>query len=189
MIRFDSHRQMRQQRGGFTLVEMLMVMFVIGLVVSMSMPFFVLEYKKAPIAQATADIMDGLNHAREMAILNRRPMEFVLSFESGSMSVRPSAEGANRTYITPESNGGQQREGFSASLSPEVMVEAAQHNLDPRAEEQQSIAVVIQPKATADLFMIALKALDGSGERRLIRLDMVTGKAVMESDPNKFKDL
>jgi len=186
-----------QNRSGsaaaFTLVEMLIVMFVVGLVASISLPFFVKTFGKSPIAQATSDIMDGLKHARDMAVLNATPTMFTINFETGSMSVSQAAASANTTYINAEntrrSSTGGGGASFSAILSPELMVDAAQHNLDPEAETKQSVSVLFQPNSTADLFQIVLKAMDGSGEQRLIKLDMITGKARMESDPKKFLQL
>ena len=104
------------------------------------------------------------------------------------MSVRTASSDQNLTSISQESGRGGQMKGpsFSAVLPPEVMVKAAYHNLDPEAERQTNIAVLFQPNSTSDLFEIVLKSMDGTSELRLIKLDMITGKSRMESDPAKF---
>lgn len=57
------------RRGGFTLLEIMMVVAIMGLVVAMGMPSFVNALKKEGMRKAVDEITEVCRHAREQAIL------------------------------------------------------------------------------------------------------------------------
>src|SRR5213596_4165867 len=66
-------------RGGFTLIEIMMVVGILGMVLAMGMPAFVQSIRRDPLRQAVKDIEDACSKAREAAILRGVPAELVIS--------------------------------------------------------------------------------------------------------------
>src|SRR5213594_3294310 len=64
---------------GFTLIEIMMVVGILGMVLAMGMPAFVRSIRRDPLRQAVNDIEDACSKAREAAILRGVPAELVIS--------------------------------------------------------------------------------------------------------------
>lgn len=185
------NRPMPQPRGtirlrGFTLIEMVTVMGLVALFMTIAVPAFVQIGKKAPFRQAAIDLQDGLAAARAQAILQGVSTEFVITAETGHMSINRlnSQEGQTINQSTQVSPWGQSK--FDAYFHPEVGIEL----LDVNGIDQMDTSVVrvrFHPNGTCDEFAIVIKSLEG--ERRMIKLDIMTGRAESETDPNKFLSL
>src|ERR1051325_1591742 len=67
------------RRDGFTLIEIMMVVGILGMVLAMGMPAFVRSVRKDPLRQAVNDIEEACSKAREAAILRGVPAELVIS--------------------------------------------------------------------------------------------------------------
>ena len=64
---------------GFTLIEIMMVVGILGMVLVMGMPSFIQSIKKDPLRQAMSDIEEACTRARAAAILRGSPVELVIA--------------------------------------------------------------------------------------------------------------
>ena len=72
------HRPMwrRTNQTGFSLIELLVVLTILGLAVAVVPPMLDNTLESATLKKATRDIISGLKQARSNAISQRRPSEF-----------------------------------------------------------------------------------------------------------------
>src|SRR6185369_16125084 len=77
---------------GFTLIEIMMVVGILGMVLVMGMPAFIQSIKKDPLRQAMSDIEEACTRARAAAILRGSPVELVIRAEGGLLNVVPSRD-------------------------------------------------------------------------------------------------
>ena len=166
---------------GFTLLEIMVVVGLLGLVMAIGLPAMVRTVKKAPLHQSVQDVLDGLSQARAQAILQGVPARFVLRGD-GTLSVsllRRTAddsgigpgEGANHpasASVASEPGG-----GFLATIDPEVAVRFIGVNLVEQMDAEE-VQVVFHPNGTSDDFTLVLENASGV---RAISLDPVTGFA------------
>ena len=67
----------RRRSRAFTLIEIMIVVSIMGLVMTMSVPIVYKLWRKAPMRQAVKDIVEVLSHARARAILHGQVTEVV----------------------------------------------------------------------------------------------------------------
>src|SRR5216110_2686999 len=79
-------------RAGFTLIEIMMVVGILGMVLAMGMPAFIQSIRKDPLRQAVKDIEDACSKARAAAILRGSPVELVFRGASGQLNVVPARD-------------------------------------------------------------------------------------------------
>lgn len=174
--------------GGFTLIEMMLVVGIMGIILSFGLPAMVRVLEREPLRQAVADTVEGLSHARAQAILQGRPSEWVISGDY-KISVRVTPEPSPETTVpeippwmpppepterTEESPGGPI---FEAQLGEDVMVTSIRVNGGPNLvllPDAQMAVVRFYPNGTSDDFEMDLQDLKHA---RQITLDPVTGFA------------
>ena len=178
------------QSGGFTLIEMLMVIGLIAIFFfTLGVPAFVQAQKnsKTAIRQAVVDVQTGLRNARSRAILQQKPMEFVMTPQAGG--VRMSVEevkGRSRGggYGLPDESAKVSpwgSEDFAATLDPTIDIKLLDVNgvdiLRLEVEEPEA-RVRFHPNGICDDFRLVLQ----SPERitRLITTEVTTGFATVE---------
>ena len=180
--------------GGFTLIEIMMVVGILGMVLAMGMPAFVQSIRKDPLRQAASDLETACSKAREAAILRGSPMELVIRAEGGQLSVVPARDdGSGQTAASEEALGRRSEESadtasshspvFSARLNEIVAVRLLYVNLKDQMEAEES-RVHFYPNGTSDEFTIILQV---GNEMRKLSLEVVTSLVNVESDPNKFR--
>lgn len=74
---------LRSERG-FTLLELVVVIFIAGLAVAIASVSVNRAQQKSVLKQQAARLHSTLRHARDVAILERAPVSFVLDPETGS---------------------------------------------------------------------------------------------------------
>ena len=187
----------RQIRGnsGYTMIELLIVLGIIGIIASIGIPQMVRALEKGPMRQALADIVDGCALARSRAILTGRPTSFVIRAEDGAMSIRPASTqqaasrhgrrrrsgGMGGIYSSlgavaqgggSDQSGGRKRPSFAATLHEDVAVEELIINTE-RGMDLDEAVVTFYPNGVSDEMTLQISLL--LQERRLITLDPIVG--------------
>jgi prepilin-type N-terminal cleavage/methylation domain-containing protein len=65
---------MRRQHAGFTLVEIILVVGMIGIITALATPMFLSDYQGAALRVAAEEVVTFLNQGRQMAIAQNGPM-------------------------------------------------------------------------------------------------------------------
>ena len=180
-----------ERAGAFTLIEMLMVLGLIAIFFfTIGIPAFVQAQKsnKTGLRQAVVDVQTGLRNARSRAILQQKPMEFVMSPQPGG--VRLSVEAVRDRNVTGGVYGLADSsakvspwgsEDFNAVLDPTIDIKLLDVNgvdiLRLEVEEPEA-RVRFHPNGICDDFRLVLQ----SPERitRLITTEVTTGIATVE---------
>ncbi len=88
-------------RRGFTLVELLLVVIILGVIVSMSVPRFSNSFDFMKLRSGTYDFAATLEHAQALSILQERFIRLEISPDGDSCRVESDRETADQTPIAP----------------------------------------------------------------------------------------
>lgn len=163
----------RRRRGGFTLIEMLITLGIIAMVMGLGVPTLVRIFRRQPLPQATADLIEVASNARALAIQRGEMTELVINPAGRSVSVSGAGGSAE----------GHVRDRFSAQWSEGVSVEMLDVNFIEYKDAEQA-RVRFFPNGTCDELTVILR--NDQNEYRMISWEVTTGLATMEADPNKF---
>ena len=172
---------------GFTLIEIMMVVGILGMVLAMGMPAFIRSIRRDPLRQAVSDIEEACSKARGAAIMRGSPVELVIRAEGGQLSVVPARDdNAEQTAASAEALGqpaepsadkaASQSPVFSARLNENVAVTLLYVNLKDQMEAEET-RVHFYPNGTSDEFTMIVQV--GNGMRK-ISLECVTALATVE---------
>ena len=172
---------------GFTLIEIMMVVGIIGMVLAMGMPAFIRSMRSDPLRQAVSDIENACSKARAAAIMGGSPVELVIRAEGGQLNVVPARDdNAEQTAASLETPGqpaessankaASQSPVFSARLNENVAVTLLYVNLKDQMAAEET-RVHFYPNGTSDEFTMIVQA--GNGIRK-ISLECVTALATVE---------
>ena len=187
--------------AGFTLLEIMIVVGIMGVVMTMGVPMVYKAWHKAPMTKAVSDIVEVCSHARALAILQGRQVNVVFHPREGRLEVGASAPVApaqsttpgtvpapvtpapvNPAPISPVPSGA----GLSAKLPDKVLIELMDINKLPHEFRDDDVANVrFFPNGTCDELTLVL--VGDQNERREITLEVTTGLANVESDPRRFQ--
>jgi prepilin-type N-terminal cleavage/methylation domain-containing protein len=144
-------------RNGFTLIEVLVVVAILGMILTIGVPGFVRALHKEGMRKAESDVMEACQKARGGAIIKASKQTLVFHPLDKSFE----APGAFPLTVLPS----------------EVNIVAFSMNGEEYAPEDYDVVTVnFYPKGTSDEFAIILRsATDGS--QCTISLDEVTGLA------------
>lgn len=194
-VQATGHRPGRRARpAGFTLVEIMMVLAILGIILGVALPAMVGTVRRAPMRQAVSDLEEGFLKARMLAILTGQPAELLIRAGDGTLLVRPVSEpGLSEadTSAEPEPVGalleGAAEEGaprpeplpkFSAQLHESITFKQLTVNLRDMMDETEAV-VRFQPNGTCDALTAVL--FSEAGEERLLQLEITTGRLRVET--------
>ena len=191
---------------GFTLIELLVVVAIMGIVMTISVPFMnsAINGNKG-MTGAVKGVQEASKFARDWAILKQTPHELRIRPADGVFEVGPSSgagEGmiggglARTEQFSPnvqgkdwrmggKPSGGEGSGSFSMRLPDGVVVEGLGVNGEDWTEDEVA-RVRFYPNGTCDEMSVVLYEPE-SGKRRNIYLEVVTGLSDIETDPSKFK--
>lgn len=183
-------------RSGFTLIEIMIAVAIIGVVVGIGVPSMFRMMKKEGMRAAASDLLEVCHRARAAAILSGSTVQLQILPKTGEFKVvsggssapepAPSADnplapqppdGAPPAKVaspTPE---------FSIQLAGDIAIVLVDVNfLD--VTEADDVRVRFFPGGTSDEMTVVVHS--AGNEWRKISLEVTTALAQMESDPLKF---
>jgi type IV fimbrial biogenesis protein FimT len=102
---------MRRQSHGLTLVEMLIGLAVLGMLLGLGVPSFMVWMQGQQVRNAADAVLNGMQLARAEAIRRNKPVEFALGNQSGwvvtqvnpklDIQKRSEAEGSPKVNVAP----------------------------------------------------------------------------------------
>jgi prepilin-type N-terminal cleavage/methylation domain-containing protein len=160
----------------FTMLELMIVLAIMGVLLTTSIPLIYHGLRREPMGQAINDVMEACSQARAQAILSGTVAELVIRPFDGSISVSAQAAPARET---DGSEGSSRRlpKPFQILLSSEIVIEMLDVNLREFKDEEEA-RVKFYPNGTTDEFTLILQW--ENRQWRKISLEILTGLARME---------
>lgn len=184
-------RPSRRDRG-FTLIEIMIVVGIMGIILTMGVPIVYRAWNKAPMTKAISEVVEACSNARAQAIMQGRQVDLVFYPQDGRFSVSSSPgggtlaaqmPGAASVVAAPPLMSGS---GNSGKLADSITIEMLDINKlrhDFRLDE--SARVRFFPNGTCDELTLIL--VSERAERCEILLEVTTSLAEVEWDPSKFR--
>jgi prepilin-type N-terminal cleavage/methylation domain-containing protein len=174
-----------QQPPAFTLIEIMIVVAIMAIVMSMSVPIVYKAWRKAPLRQAVKDVVEVCSHARARAIMQGvttevdiYPKENRLALGGGASPPRSAGNGGAAPEINAPAASGS---GLSAQLSDRIIIETLDINMSGVEFNDAEIARIhFYPNGISDEMRMIL--FDGQ-DRFGIELEITTGLASVVRDP------
>lgn len=169
-----------RRNKGFTLVEIMIVIAIMAIVMTVGVPSMYRAMRKDDLARAVNDTIEGCKTARDRAILQGVPYEFIVRSETGEVDVRaaPVEESSRTAFARPSGQSSSPLpaspyDGFPRKLGEDVMVQMVDVNFVDHMEAPEA-RVRFFPNGTSDEFTIVYS---WKGKQRTVMLDIVTGQA------------
>lgn len=172
-------------RRGFTLIEIMIVVGIMGIVMTMSVPLVYKLWHKAPMIKAVRDVGEVLSRARAQAIMQGslaevvfRPRERILAV-SAAASPRPPHHENEDLGALAASPPPPPRSGRSATLDESIVIEMLDINLT-EYKDAETARVRFYPDGTCDELTLILHSLrSDKNEWYKITLEITTSLATV----------
>ena len=171
--------------GGFTLIEIMIVVAIMAIVMSMGVPAFNKLWHKAPMIKAVRDTQEVLQNARARAILGGREAEVVFHPQSRSFEVGGGAGAPARARRVDSDDLGAipppaapARSGLSGQWDESILLEMLDVNLT-EYKDREVAHVRFYPNGTCDELTIVLHSPSTKDEWYKISLEVTTGLATV----------
>lgn len=172
-------------RRGFTLIELMIVIAIMAVVMSLSIPTFYRSLEKDTIRRATQTILDRCADARAQAIINGRPCDLIIRPPDRTLTPHL----AQDTTKTPEellleqaeravtkANGNTDADAERAvdnSLPDNIAIMFLGVNFVPDLENAEAVPVRFYPNGTGDEFTMVIRS--DRDEWRKFTMEVATG--------------
>ncbi len=158
----------------------MIVVGIIAIFMTIGVPSLVRALEKDDLGRAIRDTVEGCKTARDRAILQGVPWEFIVQ-ENGQLNVRPAPREERRGSSDVIGGGGGSNtgsqgspySGFPRQLGEDVMVQLIDVNFVNHMEMPEA-RVRFFPNGTSDEFTVVYA---WKGRQRTVTLDLVTGQA------------
>jgi len=166
----------RARAGGFTLMEIMIVIAIMAIVMTVGIPSMMRALERDDLARAVHDTIEGGKTARDRAILQGIPYEFILR-ENGQMDVHPLPP-EQRISTTVDSKAASKKSegapysGFPRKLGEDVIIQLIDVNFVDHMKDEQA-QVRFFPNGTCDEFTVVYS---WKGKQRTVTADIVTGE-------------
>jgi prepilin-type N-terminal cleavage/methylation domain-containing protein len=144
-----THHVSRPPRAGFTLIEIMIVVSIMGIVLAMGVPMIYKIWHKEPMRQAISDVVEVCSNARARAILQGHTVNVLFHPRDRRLEIEgvggtAAGKGQVQVGLTPGAGG-----GTSAHLSDRIIIEMLDVNLTEYKDEE-SARVRFFPNGTCD---------------------------------------
>jgi prepilin-type N-terminal cleavage/methylation domain-containing protein len=169
----------------FTLIEIMIVVGIMGIVMTMSVPIVYKVWRKAPMREAVKDIVEVCSHARARAIMGGvvtevvfRPKENWVGLVGAGGAPRSAGEEAMAPGIGARAASGS---GLTAQLSKDIIIETLDINMSGiEYNDADEAKIRFYPNGISDEMRMIL--FDGR-DRMGIELEITTGLANVVPNP------
>ncbi len=164
---------------GFTLFEIMIVIAILGILVTMSVPLINRVRYREPLNQAVRDLMEVCSNARARAILQGHMTEVVFHPREGRFEIANAApaapqEAENIGVETPAPATDSRDSGVSGQFSDKLTLEMLDVNLT-EYKDREFARVRFFPNGTSDEMTVILSS--AKGEFIKVSLEITTGLA------------
>jgi type II secretion system protein H len=169
--------KIKRRRAGFTLVEIMVVVAIMGLLLGLALMNFHALNKKEPLEQAVSDLEGLCRRARTEAIVKSRPMDLTLDSEGRRFELATAPHAQNAPDLETGLLVATVQEAVAldqAVLPPGVEFEIILPEEPPDSETPGVVVIRFYPNGTAEP-LEALMIMSGEGVYTLV-LDPVTGR-------------
>ena len=181
-------RQRAGPAGGgraFTLIELMIVMAIMAVVMTLSIPTFYRSLEKDTIRRATQRVLDLCAEARAQAIVSGQPCDLLirpaertlvpqLAREAGKSEEELMLEQAEKIVNDKVGAGGGAKGGESKNALPEdIAIMFIGVNFVPDLQTLEEISVRFYPNGTSDEFTLLIRS--NRDEWRKFTADVTTG--------------
>jgi Tfp pilus assembly protein FimT len=163
----------------------MIVVAIMGIVMTMSVPIVYKVWRKAPMRKAVADVVEVCSHARARAIMQGTMTQVTFHPKENRLEVSGVASpprSAGEEGATPEVHAAPATgSGLSAQLSSDIIIEELDINMSGiEFNDAETATVRFYPNGISDEMRMIL--FDGR-DRIGIELEITTGLASVVNDP------
>jgi prepilin-type N-terminal cleavage/methylation domain-containing protein len=162
--------------GGFTLIELMIVIAIMAIVMTMSIPLLYKATHREALNKAVRDMVEVCSQARAMAILHGKMTELVFHPREGRCEVaglaKPVSQPHDQQLEFQDSPPPEPNSGLSAQISDKLAIEMLDVNLIEYKDAEYT-RVRFFPNGTCDEFTLILHS--DRGEWIKIWLEITTG--------------
>jgi type II secretion system protein H len=170
----------RSNNRGFTLIEIMIVIAIMGIVLVIGIPAISSALHREALQQGVWDVMTACRDARAKAIMSGTPMELRFLSGEGRFEIGPAAVDATpgSTEVAPASPAPAPEVASSQSsswqFSDSIAIKMLEINFVSYMDSDRAL-VRFYPNGTSDEFTLVL--VSDRGEQRMITLEVVTALA------------
>ena len=178
-------RHVTPHSRAFTLIEIMIVVGIMGIVMTMSVPIVYKMWRKAPLRQAVKDIVEVCSNARARAIMRGATTEVIIHPKQNRLDLAgggsaPATTGAEGDAVALSASG-KSGSGLWAQLSDQVIMETLDINMSGvEFNDFDEVRIRFYPNGVSDEMRMIL--FDGR-DRVGIELEITTGLASVVNDP------
>ncbi len=158
------------RRGGFTLVELTIAIFIMATLLAIAAPSFVRSFNSAQLSAAGRSLATMCQLARLQAALQQRPAELHVSLDEQDFWV-------SQRHATED---GDQREVVIRRLEvPDRVTMVSAQLPDEPARKDGEVTIRFYPNGTCDALTVMLQGRE-RGEAVAVMIDPVTARAEVQ---------
>lgn len=159
------------RRGGFSLIELSIAVFIVAIIMAVSVPSFLRSYNASLLSSMGRTLITACQFARLNAVLHQQKVAFYIDLDKQMMWL---AQGAS-TEDT-DSAESQAQTLKTIAVSPRIALVSAQTGDEPLQQRGQAVAM-FYPNGTCDTFTVTFRGTE-KGSGLAIVVDPVTSRAV-----------
>lgn len=158
-------------RPGFTLIEIMIVVAIMGIMLTMGVPLVYRVYHKDSMSKAIVDVQNVCSTARAHAIMQGHMVEVVFHPRANRLEISGSDGGSSASSGSSSMNISSSGSDTSAQLSDRIVFEMLDINLT-ECKDYESARVRFYPNGTCDELTIVLH--DDKNDWRKITTEITT---------------
>lgn len=170
-------RKPLKSRSGFTLIEIILVVLIIGMTTAFAIPSFVRSYQGAKLRTSARSVVMAHRYARSVAVLQQKQVRIYFYQDQGRLevvSLTPDDPTGDVPTLPEDNPSGAVHEELRKSMEQGVRI--LEFEMDRESQnDQDSSWVNYYPNGMSDAY--ALRLMDEGDRSLMIRIEPLSGKA------------